>query len=335
MARRKRTKVSMAGAIPGNEQRNVLTECTTSVPTIKHPLALVDYSLLSQPIYTTNDLCDKVNSYKPQAIAIESTRTYAEVLQKPAPRVQPLSSPPSSNTTLDSSWFGDSDLAQTLPSSSISSDQEREQQTQQLRAEKEALEEEASKEWLLAHTMVDTDETLQDFLSIVDMVEDYDVDIFIDAEGGNGHGRDSNLNFVQVKLAASGKAWLLDVKKLDRKIFDTPSLTGKRRTFRQILEDDNIPTVLFDTRVDSDSFYGHFKVHLKGVIDLQVMESATRLSSRERLHSLDRCIESLPQSILPLPALRAWNKTRRTGKLCCSGPDGYGAFDIRPIPKEL
>lgn len=183
--------------------------------------------------------------------------------------------------------------------------------------------------------MADTEETLQEFISIVDGAKDYEVEIFLDAEGGDGHGRNSNMNFVEVNFASTDQSCLLDVKKLGSKIFDMPSLTSKGRTFGQILADEKTPIVWFDVRADSDSIFGHFKVHVEAVIDLQLMEAATRTSSRQRLQTLDRCIENFPESTLPYPGFRAWNNIGCASKVACSGPDKYGAFDIRPIPKEL
>lgn len=47
--------------------------------------------------------------------------------------------------------------------------------------EKQAVEEEFYRQWLLAHTMVDTEETLQECVLVVDDATDYKVDIVLDA----------------------------------------------------------------------------------------------------------------------------------------------------------
>jgi exonuclease 3'-5' domain-containing protein 1 len=222
------------------------------------------------------------------------------------------------------------------PSPSYTEEDIAQQKERDRQALEEALQEEQYRTWLLAHTMVETEASLQEFLSVVDKVAvDYEVDLFLDAEGGNGHGRNSNLNFIQVKSASLDKTWLLDVQVLGAKIFDTPSTTGKKRTLGQICEDEKIPKVFFDVRADSDSIYGHLNVHLKGVIDLQVMELATRQDSRVYLHGLDRCISKLPDNKLPRLAAQAWNGVKSIGKRYCTMAGGYGAFDERPIADEL
>lgn len=203
----------------------------------------------------------------------------------------------------------------------------------------EARQVEQHKKWLLPHTMVDSEAALQTFLSIIDTVAvGYEVDLFLDTEGRNGHGRDANLSLVLVKSASLNKTWALDAQVLGAKVFSTPSTMGKKRTFKQICEDEKIPKVCFDVKANSDSIYGRFGVHMRGVIDLQTMEIAVREDHRGYLHSLDRCISELPRHRLPRLTTQAWDEVKQVGKTyCCLKllATGSNAFDERPLAEEL
>jgi hypothetical protein len=61
------------------------------------------------------------------------------------------------------------------------------------------------------------------------MVDDYNVDIFVDSEGENGLGKDFNLTCITIKMVSQNRRWLLDPTALGSKLFDTPAKTGKKR----------------------------------------------------------------------------------------------------------
>lgn len=84
---------------------------------------------------------------------------------------------------------------------------------------------------------------------------------------------------------------LIDVHSLGSQAFNTTDI--KRRTLKDILQDEKIPKVFFDVRNDSDALFSHFGVALKGVEDIQLMESATRktTSSRKYVTGLAKCVE--------------------------------------------
>jgi exonuclease 3'-5' domain-containing protein 1 len=186
------------------------------------------------------------------------------------------------------------------------------------------------------YSVVNEEEALQEFISVIDMVDNYDVDIFVDTEGENGLGKDFNLTCITIKMVSQNRRWLLDPMALGSKLFDTPAKRGKKRTLRQIFEDDKIPVVFFDVRADSNAIHGHFGVHLGGVIDLQVMEMVTRRYRRSTYRDgLDKCIKALPAKYLSDPARVAFIRRKHAGKVVCSGPDGYGVFNQRPLPRVL
>ena len=184
------------------------------------------------------------------------------------------------------------------------------------------------------YSLVNDEEALQEFMTTIDMVDDYNVDIFADTEGEDGLSKDFNLNCITIKMVSQNRRWLLDPMALGGKLFDTPAQTEKKRTFRQILEDDRIPVVFFDVRADSNAIHGHFGVRIGGVTDLQVMEMVTRSRPTHR-NGLDKCIAALPGKYLSWAARHAFFRRKNAGKVICSGVDGYRAFNQRPLPRTL
>lgn len=55
---------------------------------------------------------------------------------------------------------------------------------------------------------------------------------------------------------------------------------------KSLLEDNRLPKVLFDCRMDSDALFGQFGVLIGGVIDLQLMCLATQNGGPKHLPSL-------------------------------------------------
>lgn len=203
----------------------------------------------------------------------------------------------------------------------------------------EAIAKEEIRLSLTAHTMVDTVDSLQACVDeIVSIAKPYKPgecpDLMLDAEGGNGHGRHNNLNFIQVMSVSADKTWIIDTRVLGQKVMDTPSSTTGR-TFGQILEDKSIAKVLWDTRQDSDAIYAHFGIHMRGIHDLQVMEAAVRPGSRAKALGLADAIEQLPKEYLSPLTIQVWKEIKEDGRLFCKANGGYRAFDIRPAAPVL
>jgi exonuclease 3'-5' domain-containing protein 1 len=90
---------------------------------------------------------------------------------------------------------------------------------------------------------------------------------------------------------------------------DTPAKSGE--TLRGILESISIPTVFFDVCNDSDALFSHFQVNFAGILDIQLMELATRRFSRRCVNGLTKCIErDLP---LGLAEVKVWKEIKEKG----------------------
>jgi exonuclease 3'-5' domain-containing protein 1 len=112
--------------------------------------------------------------------------------------------------------------------------------------------------------------------------------LYIDLEGIN-LSRQGSISILQIHIAPLNKSYLVDIHTLGSEAFDTPSKLD--HTLRSILQSQLIPKVFFDVRNDSDALYSHFQISLAGVIDLQVMEYATRTFQKKFVNGLAKCID--------------------------------------------
>jgi len=103
-------------------------------------------------------------------------------------------------------------------------------------------------------TLVDTDEKLAEFMKVVQAVKQHDVELFCDCEGNN-LGRFGTLSLLQIMFASLDHTWVIDITILKTKAFDTRAPGPNGRTLREILEDESIFKVFYDTRNDSDALF--------------------------------------------------------------------------------
>ncbi|GLI80011.1 hypothetical protein PoHVEF18_008359 [Penicillium ochrochloron] len=121
---------------------------------------------------------------------------------------------------------------------------------------------------------IDTEDDLIRLVETIENVPTHPPSLYVDLEGVNlsQHG---SISILQVFVYPRDETYLVDVYTLKKKAFTVPSSkTGE--TLLSILESSDIPKVFFDVRNDSDALFSHFGVKLTGVIDLQLMELATR-----------------------------------------------------------
>ncbi|KAF2972014.1 hypothetical protein GQX73_g1637 [Xylaria multiplex] len=168
----------------------------------------------------------------------------------------------------------------------------------------------------------------------------YSPTMYIDLEGVD-LCRDGSLSILTL-LADTGiptrRVYLIDVHLLGAQCFGTAG--AKQKTLKDILEDEKITKVFFDVRNDSDALYAHFGVRLQGVEDIQLMESATRKTTRSRkfLNGLVKCVEANRFTCLnDNTELAAWKLAKHKGERLFKPEQGgsYEVFTQRPIPEEL
>lgn len=156
--------------------------------------------------------------------------------------------------------------------------------------------------------------------------------LFVDLEGIN-LSRHGSIAILQILVPPNPVVNLVDVYTLKASAFETPSASGV--TLKAILESEQYPKVFFDVRNDSDALYAHFKVDLRCIIDLQLLEFATRRSHGKFVSGLSKCIST--DANLPLEARWAWTAVKDAGgKLFAPEKGGsYEVFQERPLPQGL
>ncbi|KAF1990511.1 hypothetical protein K402DRAFT_390133 [Aulographum hederae CBS 113979] len=141
--------------------------------------------------------------------------------------------------------------------------------------------------------------------------------MYIDLEGINlcREGSVSILSLLIDTGTPITRIYLIDVHAMGLLAFNTPSI--QKKTLKDILEDRQIPKVFLDVRNDSDALFAHFGIALQGVEDVQLMESATRPTTRSRKHlgSLAKCIE---QNMSGSFDRASWKLAKEKGENCSS-----------------
>lgn len=156
--------------------------------------------------------------------------------------------------------------------------------------------------------------------------------LFLDLEGVN-LSRHGSISILQLLVPPTGNVYIVDVHSLNHKAFSTQTPDGT--TLKTILESSNIPKVFFDVRNDSDALFHHFQVNLQSIIDVQLLEFATRRVPGKFLRGLSKCIEE--SADLTMDETRQWQKVKTAGLKRFAPEKGgeYEAFHVRPLPADL
>ncbi|KAK5733293.1 hypothetical protein LTR17_009782 [Elasticomyces elasticus] len=161
--------------------------------------------------------------------------------------------------------------------------------------------------------------------------------MYIDLEGVQ-LSRDGTLSILTLLIDegtadAEKQVYLIDVHSLGAKAFDTAG--AKQKTMEDILQDDAIPKVFFDIRNDSDALFAHFGVKMAGVEDVQLMENATRTTTKQRrlVSGLAKCIEQNVHGASTVSWKLAKEKGERLFKAEYGG--SYEVFNQRPLSAEI
>ena len=127
---------------------------------------------------------------------------------------------------------------------------------------------------------------------------------------------------------------LIDVHLLGLQAFNTTGI--KQKTLKDILQDEKIPKFFFDVRKDSDALFAQFGVALQGGEDVQLMESATRTTTRSRkyLNGLAKCFEKCALYDIDRAS---WKLAKEKGERLFKADHGgsYEVFNQCPIPDDI
>ena len=152
--------------------------------------------------------------------------------------------------------------------------------------------------------------------------------LFVDLEGVN-LGRVGTVAIMQMLVPPSPIVYLIDVHVLGAKAFEVTM--DDNTSLKSILESKSVFKVFFDIRNDSDALYAHFRVNMAGVIDLQIIEYATRQPRGKFVNGLARCIEK------DLPYSSDWSLVKANGRRLFAPEVGgkYEVFLERPLAADI
>lgn len=118
--------------------------------------------------------------------------------------------------------------------------------------------------------------------------------IAFDMEGVN-LGRYGTTCYIQIRDLSTATTYLVDLLKLGSKAWNTH---GKRRTLKQIFEDEAIVKVIYAAGSDADALYHHYNVKPQGVLDVQYLYMLTASQPWEFRPNHSRAAQQLPDDIL-------------------------------------
>jgi exonuclease 3'-5' domain-containing protein 1 len=192
--------------------------------------------------------------------------------------------------------------------------------------------------------VIDDSKSLESFLQdLFEALHSQSPTLYLDVEGID-LSRNGSVSLLTLLTHSNGKpdrVYLVDIHTLGSSAFTTISNSSsdrKIRTLKDILESRRIPKVFFDVRNDSDALFSHFGIKMKGIIDLQLIESASRrtgANGKRFLAGLGKCIER--DSGLSDEEKKVWETSKDEGKKLFAPEEGgrYETFNERPLHDDL
>lgn len=183
-------------------------------------------------------------------------------------------------------------------------------------------------------SVIDTTASISNLVdSIIDLPSD-PPSLYFDLEGIK-LSREGSISIFQLFVVPQNRVYLIDIHVLKASVFSTAGETGSH--FKDILESATIAKVVFDVRNDSDALHHHYGIALQGIQDVQLMENASRPSTRSKqyINGLARCIEF--DALLSLQQKKTWKDVKERGARLFAPEKGgsYDVFNARPLRAEI
>jgi exonuclease 3'-5' domain-containing protein 1 len=184
----------------------------------------------------------------------------------------------------------------------------------------------------MASDLVDTCTAVAELIDALINLPTSPPSLYVDVEGVN-LSRHGSISILQLLVSPENRTYLIDIYTLRDKAFSTSGATGQ--TLKGILESDSIPKVFFDVRCDSDVLFRHFRINLAGIHDIQLMELATRNSSKKFINGLSKCIDR--DLSLTTSEKQAWEVVKEKGRNLFAPERGgsYEVFNTRPLSNDM
>lgn len=154
--------------------------------------------------------------------------------------------------------------------------------------------------------------------------------LYLDLEGKN-LGRNGTLSLLTILVLSTKATSIIDVQTLGNPAFTTPGTDGGGKTLKAILEDPKTSKCFWDVRNDADALFMHHRVRLAGVIDVQLLENASRVGNKTYLNGLDKCVQR--DLRLTYTEAQRWARTKQEVKALMHVPNGNddNIFARRPL----
>ncbi|KAI7344992.1 hypothetical protein KC320_g8552 [Hortaea werneckii] len=181
-------------------------------------------------------------------------------------------------------------------------------------------------------TIVDTEDKVVSMLKVLASLESPSDSIFVDMEGVR-LSRHGSISLIQIYVPQCKKIFILDIQTLGAPAFEIPG--PGRQTLKDIFEGSETKKYFFDVRNDADAIFALFNIRLAHVVDVQLLELASRRGSKHILRGLAACIEQ--EQVLTEAVAREWQRKKAEGASLFNPKLGgsYEIFNVRPLPQDL
>ncbi|KAF3906759.1 hypothetical protein AA313_de0204543 [Arthrobotrys entomopaga] len=179
--------------------------------------------------------------------------------------------------------------------------------------------------------------TVDEIATVIDLLAPLPSDppsLYIDLEGIN-LSRYGTISILTIYAGPQRTTYLIDVHTLQHAAFTTTGRTHPTKTLQSILEDPQVPVVLFDVRNDNDALVNLYQVKMAGVIDIQLMELACRAGKKRYLNGLAKVLSSY--NVMSEEQARTITATKEAGLRLFAPEKGgsYEVFNERPLRPEI
>jgi exonuclease 3'-5' domain-containing protein 1 len=132
--------------------------------------------------------------------------------------------------------------------------------------------------------------------------------LYLDLEG-NSLSRYGTISIITILIHPQRVVRLIDILVLGKLAFTTASDNGK--TLKSIFEDADIPKCVWDVRNDADALWALYGVGLAGVIDIQLLENASRAGDKTYIRGLDKSVQFDLKAKLGFMKINRWIQTKK------------------------
>ncbi|OAL69999.1 hypothetical protein A7D00_5528 [Trichophyton violaceum] len=157
---------------------------------------------------------------------------------------------------------------------------------------------------------VDSVSELQRFLSSLREIDMDPVPLFVEFKGRD-ISCNGSLSIISIFVRPENVIYPINVHALGKNItFSTEDSTGA--TLAEILECPVLRKAVFDVRGPSNLLFHQHNIHLDGIVDIQLMELATRNGSKKFLRGLATCVRNdSPLSAMEKSRWEEYDQDRR------------------------